>query len=204
LPALTVIANNRHWKLTVLTKAGCPIAAVPSSALEDKSEYCAQWREHAIQQIVNDIRPTILIISSLASYTGDREVMATGWATTLTALAQSGAAIAYIRDTPKPTQDIPTCVSGALADWSRCAFSLTESLRNEPLIDGNVGARVSTVDLTKYFCTEALCPAVRNSTLLYRDDSHITATAARALAPALDNALVDAGLISSAASQTSG
>jgi hypothetical protein len=51
------------------------------------------------------------------------------------------------------------------------------------------------IDMYPYLCSSASCPAVRNGLLLYRDDSHITATAAKTLEPVLDAAFVKAGLI---------
>ena len=41
------------------------------------------------------------------------------------------------------------------------------------------------LDLNAYLCEDNKCRAVRNGTLLYRDDSHLTATAVKALLPAV-------------------
>ena len=37
-----------------------------------------------------------------------------------------------------------------------------------------------------WLCTDTACPVIVGNTLMYRDDSHITATASRLLAPYLE------------------
>jgi peptidoglycan/LPS O-acetylase OafA/YrhL len=201
LPALIPIAYERGWRLTVLTKAGCPAAKLLPSGKGERfaSADCLKFRWDAIKEIVKQIKPKIILVSGLSSYISSKSAMLTAWNSTLDQLSPIGAKIVYIRDTPKPLSDVPTCISGALEDWSKCSFAFNGTLRNEPLMDRSVDKatrNLVTVDLTKYFCQKNVCPAVLNGTLIYRDDSHITATAARALAPALDQLLVDAKVVS--------
>jgi len=55
---------------------------------------------------------------------------------------------------------------------------------------------ITVVDLIPYFCTDQQdCAVVRNGLLLFRDDSHITATAAKAFVPVLEDMLEQSGLI---------
>jgi peptidoglycan/LPS O-acetylase OafA/YrhL len=198
LPALQIMGAERKWRLTVFAKSGCPVANI--APREDGSRFsqpeCAAWREASIKMITKDIKPAMIIVSSLDSYIPDAGEMLTAWNSSLDKLRTAGVPIAYLRDTPSPGRDIPTCISGALDDWAKCAF--TPGNHPEPVIQqsilGNEQA-VSVIDMYPYLCSSASCPAVRNGLLLYRDDSHITATAAKTLEPVLDAAFVKAGLI---------
>ena len=50
------------------------------------------------------------------------------------------------------------------------------------------------VDINREICPDNLCRAVIGNALVYRDKSHLTATFARTLAPALERGLKRAGL----------
>ena len=45
------------------------------------------------------------------------------------------------------------------------------------------------IDPTSWFCTKSTCPAVVQNTIVYEDNSHITASYAKLRVPELDNAL---------------
>ena len=203
LPALTTIATRHHWRLTVYTRSGCPVPNI--APRQDGSRFsapvCIQWRQQAIAAI-QKLKPALVVVSSLDTYIPDQGEMLTAWNSSLDKLRTTGAPIAYIRDTPTPTADIPTCISGAADDWSKCAFKPIN--HTEPVIEQSILGNeddVKVIDLYHYLCTGATCPAVRNGLLLYRDDSHITATAAKALEPALDSAFEKDGLVPTAKGQ---
>jgi hypothetical protein len=116
------------------------------------------------------------------------------WNRTLTRLTASGAALVYLRDTPHPQESIPDCISSALDDWSRCAFPLPTKI--DPVIAGSLRNAIpptTIIDLNGYFCDGNVCPAVRNGIMLYRDESHLSNTAVKALTPAVDKAFADKG-----------
>lgn len=196
LTSVQEIAKNRNWEIFVFAKSGCPaadIAARPGDPGRFSQPECPTWREASIDMIVNDIKPRLILTSSLHTYVPDQGEILDAWDATLTDLRVVGAPIVYLRDTAHPTEDIPTCISGAIDDWSKCAFKhdgIEEPVIQQTLL-GNQ-PNVTVVDMLPYFCDGAECPAVRNGLLLYRDSSHITATAALALAPALEEALEEA------------
>jgi hypothetical protein len=196
LPALVPIVAERGWRLTIMTKAGCPVAALQPTDFDQRfaDPDCLAWRAASIAAIT-ELKPAMVIVSGLSSYVSDTPAMAQAWATSLTGLTKSGAALVYIRDTPKPPDDVPTCISGALDDWSRCSFAFDAVLRNEPVAKPGFFPGLAVLDLTSYLCDEDVCPAVKNKALLYRDDSHLSATAAEALSPALDEELIRTGLV---------
>ena len=53
---------------------------------------------------------------------------------------------------------------------------------------------IPVLDVNAYLCEATKCRAARNGTLLYRDDSHLTATAVKALLPAIQAQVRDKGI----------
>jgi peptidoglycan/LPS O-acetylase OafA/YrhL len=198
LSALDEIASQRNWELTVITQSGCPAPAITPRKGETarfSQSYCTTWRDEQIRHIVG-MKPAIIFISSLNEYIPQTDELLDAWSATLAKLGASGAQLVYLRDTPWPGHSIPECISSALDDWSRCAFNVSD--RIDPVMTGvlqNTLNGVSVVDLDGYLCnSNGVCPAVRNGIMLYRDDSHLSNTAVRALTPALKKALDDKGI----------
>jgi hypothetical protein len=197
-PAFEAMAKDRGWDLSVFAKAGCPVAdLVP---INDGGRYsqpeCVTWRQQSIDLILTELKPQFIVVSSLHTYIKENDVFAEAWDRSLDQLRESGVPIVYIRDTPHPLEDVPTCISGAFDDWSKCEFpsDIKDDLIVQKALIGQE-KDVSVIDLTPYFCDGDTCPAVRNGYLLYRDDSHITGTAALAMRPVLEESLVQSGII---------
>jgi peptidoglycan/LPS O-acetylase OafA/YrhL len=197
-PALDAMAKERGWDLSVFAKAGCPVADL--TPINDGGRYsepeCVTWRQQSIDLIGSQIKPQFIVVSSLHTYITEADKLYDAWERSLDQLRLLDVPIVYIRDTPHPTEDVPTCISGAFDDWSKCAFP--SDVRQDLVIQNAITGdepNVSVIDLTPYFCDGDTCPAVRNGFLLYRDDSHITGTAALALRPVLEESLITAGII---------
>jgi peptidoglycan/LPS O-acetylase OafA/YrhL len=199
LPVVQVIARENNWQLNQFTKAACPVAALqPRDGRTDpftKSD-CLGWREDSIKAIVA-LRPKYIVIGSLSTYVPDYQEFKTAWDQSLNQLRATGAKLIYLRDTPYPNKNIPECVSGATDDWSKCDFDLNNVHRTEPIVTDQVRGEnldIPVLDVNAYLCEASNCPAVRNGTLLYRDDSHLTATAVKALLPAIQAQIRDKGI----------
>lgn len=196
LTALDELSVKRKWELNVITQAGCPaptIAARPGDTGRFSQDYCINWRNEQIDHIVS-LRPKIIVFSSSNQYIPFIDELIESWDKSLSRLAASGAKLVYLRDTPHPQQSIPDCVSSALDDWSRCAFPLPTKV--DPVIAGQLRSalpQLTVIDLNGYFCDGSVCPAVRNGIMLYRDESHLSNTAVKALAPAVERAFADKG-----------
>ncbi|GAA3210739.1 acyltransferase family protein [Oerskovia jenensis] len=193
--ALRDIALAQGWRLSIVTKGGCTPADLPQEML-DESQHCETWRDAQIDRIAD--RADVVIVGSSAAYFegaegADRRERA--WASTLGRFAAAGVPVVYLRDTPTPVTDVPSCVSGALDDWDACSFSRAEALPTDPLlVDVALGdvPGVEVVDVSGVVCAQAdRCPAVLGGLLLYRDGSHLTATAVQALRPELERRLVE-------------
>ncbi|MEZ0107799.1 peptidoglycan/LPS O-acetylase OafA/YrhL [Catenulispora sp. EB89] len=181
--AISRIAADRHLAVEERVKQGCPFAdlTVTSPVLGRDYRECYTWRASVLDQLRQEPRPSLIIISELDWYAPPIATKA-AWNAPLTALADLGVPIAALHDTPKPDTDIPVCVSGSQHHWNDCAFSKNSALAPDPLTED---PRVTPIDFSPLLCPGTECPAVLDGVLLYRDDSHLTDAAAYLLASRL-------------------
>ena len=191
------VASARGWDVEMLAKGGCPLPAFMTVPKELGRPYteCTAWRKSALDRLTTEARPALIFVSSLNHYLSDQKVVMAGWRASLSRLARLGVPIVYLRDNPYPGTDVPACISGAAADWARCAFPRAGGLSEDPLaaaINSGTVPGVTMVDLTGLLCPPgpATCPAVLGHTLLYKDISHLTNTAVVRMTPALDADLI--------------
>ena len=199
LPLAQALSREHGWRLNQFTKAACPPAALqPRDGRTDpftKSD-CLTWRSEAIKAI-KALAPKYIIIASLSTYVPDYQEFKIAWDETLTQLRSTGAKLIYLRDSPYPQKNIPECISGATDNWSKCDFELDWVLRTEPIVTDQLRGEnldIPVLDVNPYLCDGKDCHAARNGFLLYRDDSHLTLTAVRALIPAMEQQIRDKGL----------
>ncbi|MBG0826629.1 acyltransferase [Planomonospora sp. ID67723] len=194
------IALRRGWALEVLVKPGCPLPrlTVVDPRLDREYRECDAWREYALDRLDASSPPRLVLLASLNAYTRDRAVLTRAWDTTLARLERLGASLVYLRDTPLPGTDVPACLSGSPVP--ECAFPRAAGLRPDPLAEQvaageRPGMRV--LDMSPLLCpgTGRTCPAALDGIVLYRDDSHITDTLARRLAPRIERDLEDLDVI---------
>jgi peptidoglycan/LPS O-acetylase OafA/YrhL len=194
-PDVYDIARKYGWDTEVLNKDGCPLASITTdnSAVSGSYWQCTEWRTGMINRLLNEPRPKIIFIASLNYYTADNTLLEKGWQETIQALRAIGAPIVYLHDTPYPNFNVPTCLSGALDDWSKCSFERSVAFHTDPLMSGTAASHglAGRVNVDKFLCPpkDATCPAVLGGILLYRDNSHVTNTAMSMLVPVVQEQL---------------
>ncbi|MEW1630126.1 acyltransferase family protein [Streptomyces sp. NPDC089173] len=197
---MLAIAAQRGWALQELVKQGCPLPrlAVDSPQLGRAYRECDVWRTDVLERLRTGPKPRLIVIASLNRYTEDDELLAAAWEKTLKPLRAAGAPIVYIEATPVPGTDIPACVSGAPDGAAACAFSRAEAVPADRLarrIATGAVPGVRSIGVNQVLCPGdgPTCPAVRERIVLYRDDAHLTNTAAVVLTPRLERLLTAAG-----------
>jgi peptidoglycan/LPS O-acetylase OafA/YrhL len=199
-PAMERLAGERSWDLMTLVKSGCPATPVPmyNAELPADAGLCNRWRISALRRILT-AHPSLLVISSYSDYQkkGDPVEPLTyddwrnGTTRMLEELTRAGINIALIEDIPRPGIDIPNCL--AMAAWKgtgSCGPFLRSTHEDGNAIRGLEDAArqfpgVSVLNLSDQICRGEYCDAIRDGVVVYRDDSHLTATFAQSMMPAL-------------------
>jgi peptidoglycan/LPS O-acetylase OafA/YrhL len=201
-PVVRSIADKYSQDVEVLNKVGCPIQDIAIFSPELKRNYmeCNDWRASMLDRLASEATPGIVFISSLNWYPGGELAMAAGWRDTIKKLAVLRVPVVYLVDTPYPTEDVPTCVAAHLSDWSACNVRRSKSIKADPLEEAIVAGtypNVFAVDMNPTLCPGAgpTCPVVSSGTMLYRDNSHLTNTAASLLTPAVEKKLRALGVL---------
>ncbi len=75
-PAFKQAAEQRNWRLEMLTKAGCPLMNLPIASAQLHREYteCEQWRDQVFDRL-HAVHPRLVVISMVRLYGTDN-----GWA----------------------------------------------------------------------------------------------------------------------------
>ena len=219
--ALERIAEQRHYKLILLTKDACAFADA-AALLNGKAEYpaCDQWRGPAFAAL-KKYKPEVVFTGHGAwsafpvDVTGSQRLV-DGLARMYTRLRDAGFPTVVIGDNRSSDKSILQCLQVNENDPTKCLFSRkdVESNGGFPLQSAAIekvgGTRVNAdgkvvpgadedlvlVDMMDAICPPQLetCPPVIGNVLIYRQGTHITATYVRTLTKRLAHALDEAGV----------
>ncbi len=198
-PGFRQIATQRHWRLEMLSKAGCPLLDlhIISPTLHREYTECTRWRGQIIARLGTE-HPRLIVLSVLRRY-GARYGLPSGftsydsaWNNSFFRLVQelrgTGAQVLVLGPIPDPQSYVPICLSGHLDDASACSPPRSTAV-NETGITAESAATTAGggqyADITDLFCTANRCPVIVGNTLVYLDPSHLTFEYSRLLAPAI-------------------
>jgi peptidoglycan/LPS O-acetylase OafA/YrhL len=205
LPALAKIADERGWTITTYLASNCAPTSAPADYDSDiKTEGCLDYGRW-VQEQTADGKYDLIITSNRQSKAVEgfnientERAAVAGYASYLTAWKSAETPIVVIRDTPFPgntLKNVPDCLAGSTDPLKDCSGNPTSWKSLDPLTtaaqDENL-PYVKTIDMTEFFCDTNSCPAVIGSVVPYFDASHITATFASTLTPALEKKIYEA------------
>jgi peptidoglycan/LPS O-acetylase OafA/YrhL len=205
-PAFRQIADQRHWRVETLAKAGCPVLDLPITSPVLHREYteCEQWRGEIMARLRAE-RPRLVVVSlwrgyGSADWPSGFESYDKAWLDSMTRLVKQlrdiGAQVLVLGPVPAPQSVVPVCVSGHLDDAMACAPTRSIAV-NESGIAAEATATTAGggqyADITDLYCTPERCPVIVGNTLVYFDWNHMTLEYSRVLAPAI-GALADRAL----------
>ncbi|HWF74233.1 MAG TPA: acyltransferase family protein [Solirubrobacteraceae bacterium] len=193
LPALITLGRQHHWRVLDLTKASCPpgFNGIYDPSLKRTYTECDTWHQAALRKIAA-VHPNLVVMSEAVSTGGLRgtdSVWAGAATTAVGGLHRQGIATLFLGDTPRTKIEGPACVAANLSDATQCelnqGYAYYYPARRAAVMNAARAAGAQIFDVNPLFCSSNKCMAVIGNFLVYRDSSHITATYARWLAPAL-------------------
>jgi hypothetical protein len=192
-PAVDGVARDRGWRFTSLTKATCPPMPLPvwSPELGRPFRECDSWRRSVMARIATE-KPSVVVIGVARHYGPEYRMRVYGqdWlaalADTVRRVRALGAGVVVMGPTPKPSQDVPECLSAHLGAAAACmptrvaALDAVGAAAERSAVEGAGGLYVDVGDLV---CATTNCPVVVGNLLVYRDDNHLTTTFTGWLSP---------------------
>jgi peptidoglycan/LPS O-acetylase OafA/YrhL len=197
---LPTLEASGQYRILLMTKSSCPFVDVRTWNSVDKREYveCEQFHDRAMSTIA-EVHPDLVIASSMlnSSVLADdpdqrRQIFLDGMRSTLAQLQPAAARVVVLGDTPNLGLTAVNCVASHAGDLGSCATPRHEAVDAGLIADiGQLTASmdVDLVDPTGWLCADELCPAVSANTVIYADDTHLSATYAAHLADPLADAL---------------
>ena len=197
-PAVERLAKHEGWRVVTFVKVACPFIDMPVSNVALKREYreCAAFNEATIARLTA-LKPDMTLVSmsriAIHPMSSRDDNVAAKAAAVARILARIPGKTALIVDTPYARIDIPGCLSAHTRNIEACAIPRSTAFTDDLGDLEKAAARASgagLINFTSRICVgSGSCPAVVNDMIVYRDHSHLTATFARSLAPALGAAI---------------
>ncbi|MUL63430.1 acyltransferase [Mycobacterium sp. CBMA 234] len=206
-PAFRHVVEERHWRLQMLGKAGCPMLDVPTTSAQLHREYveCEQWRGEVLTQLRAE-HPRLVVVSMWRQYSDELggptgfASYSPGWTERITQLTRqlrdTGARVLVLGPIPDPRSVPAICLSDHLDNATACAPTRSTAVNTSGIAAEAAATQAGGgqyADLTDLFCTPHRCPVIVGNTLVYLDKNHLTVEYARALAPVI-GALADRAL----------
>ena len=197
-PALELLALDRHWRLDVFVKSGCPSADVriKKSYLDPE---CVQWRTNVTARLA-ELQPDLLVVSSTEYDPGGDDVgqdsdtvWRRGLTATLTAMRPSAKKLLIIGDTPLPAHEVPNCLTALPTNVPYCGAEKAKAVNRSRIeLEQELAAQFDGqhVSTTNWMCGTSFCPVIEGNIIMWRDNNHVSATMAKFLTPFLAATIV--------------
>jgi hypothetical protein len=202
LPALELIANQSGWRMVTYLKSSCSFSMATLPYHGKPFVSCTEWRDAVLARLAAD-PPDYLLTSQLSrsalepggAVSGN--AMVTGLRAIWARLTATGTKTIVVADNPAPPFEVYKCAATFPKKLSTCAFSRNDYANSAApvqhrAVQGQQGVQI--VDLDDAICPTDLCAPVIGHVLIYRQNSHVTATYVITLTPRLAEALSRAGL----------
>jgi len=194
-----------------LTMAGCPPAIGYEPKVPATSKYCAEFNRRVLESIptlkkdgLEGVvisarwpsylwRKTISISEPLVNLAGDPERMAqarlemqSSLDATLDVLERAGLRVLVLGPNPEMIYSPPLCIGLRRGERCNITRAANDAFIGDPtaalaeVVSRHPNSRLA--EMTDFFCDADTCYAMRDEKILYTDDNHISATAARDLA----------------------
>jgi len=202
-PALDTIAQENGWRLLSLTQGGCPfIDVITYNATDDIDlTYCRPWRE-SVHEYLRTQNVSVVFVSQyyrLRAASDRRAIAASEYERllpeTLSSFKVDGIEPIVIADTPYFEREVPGCLAENRSRVDRCAPGDASAELQE--VEARIRAIIEDLDVgfvepRRWLCVEGYCPPIVGNLLVYRDQSHLSATFVQWLTPVVADVVVGA------------
>ncbi len=188
-PALASLAAQGRIQLVSYTKSACQawLYATYRDGVADPT--CPPWRDRVIADVQAD-PPDLVIITSSTERATDAARLAL-WRNSVSPVVAAivpFTRVVVLEDTPYLDSDPISCLSSHLTTALDCAvpFSAVSNLPVGAIVRDEAERSGATwITIGDLVCPQRQCAAIRGSSLVFRDDNHLSATFSRSLAAAL-------------------
>ncbi|MCX2746229.1 acyltransferase family protein [Arthrobacter sp. MI7-26] len=190
-PLLTMAAKN-NWSLTSITKGFCPLG---EDTAADITQSCVDFNKATLAEVLR-MKPDVVVTTSTRTNAQSDipERLDPSWVTEVKTLNDAGIQVVALRDTPRTAEPVPACLEKNPGAYIACGSQRAEIYSEDSPTAAVAGELTNTkfLDLSKYFCPDANCPAVIGNVIVYKDDNHVTATYMKTLTPYFEKAFMAA------------
>lgn len=184
---LLPIMQEEGWNVVALLKGGCFFA--PGEAAQVDAE-CEDWEREAASYAEEFPADLVVLIGSRAVAESPDERLPLGIEERVDQIVASGSDVLLIRDNPRYETNMYRCVEDNGREAAECTRPRADvSAEINPAAELGSRDRVHAVDLLDFLCPEETCQAVIGNVAVYLDQSHLSASYAATLTPAMRDAL---------------
>ena len=183
LPALNAIGVARHVKVITYLHSACPFSVEIVKSAGTAFLGCAEWIKKTLSHIEKS-KTSLLLFAALSNWLvhATPQEMSAGFTRTFSLMHETTRAkIVVIRDTPFPLnagfQSIPYCLEKTSIGM-KCRMFRTQALQSDYMAKSALKAGAKVIDLSNQLCGKLWCNPTKGNVLMYRDESHISETAA--------------------------
>lgn len=197
LTALDAAATRAHWRLVLLSHAGCPAPVLTYVDEKGKVKDCAAFRAKAAARI-KALKPDLLVAASASPgqrLEGNRiassDEWKAAWIAALKGVKTPGQKQILLGDIPVLAKVNPDCLAAHMGNVQACSTPRAAALKGVQLKAEERAAKSAHaryVDTIPWFCT-ATCSPVIGDTSVYRNQFHTTAAFGRLISGPVGHAL---------------
>jgi hypothetical protein len=201
LPAFIGLAEQGTISLSPQLKATCAwTTGVMNFDDPQRSTTCETWKDQLAPWLVEHAADIDLVVTTgylkMLSGDADRQVdeMAAAWRP----LAERDVPIVALSDNPYHPTGPSRCLEELdVIEPDSCDTTVKKAFPFPDTFAGTVEEVPGSayVDLRKYYCRDGRCPSVIGGVNVYRDNSHLTTTYTRTMAPYVLRELREAGAL---------
>lgn len=195
VPALVILAERYHFRLTIFLKMGCPLTVAEEPMYKGQhNPDCRDWSNDVIDRLASE-RPDFVFTTGTRPADNGGDETPQDYLDVWSALNDRGLNVLAMRDTPWLRRNgiryraIDCLASGG--NRVDCGMKRPDALSpvNPAAAPAAKFPHVHTLDLNNAVCEPDVCPVVEGNILVYHDEHHLTASYARSLAPELERQL---------------